>query len=677
MPRPNSKLPANAAPVEPVEIVPVGECACLVRLGAAIHPAVTARVLSLFAALDAAPPPGVVDLVPAYASLLVRFDPLATSAAALRAALDDALALAALGMGRSRARQRVVRIPVAYGGAAGPDLEEVARLVGVAPVEVIRRHASASYTVAFLGFLAGFPYLSGLPPELAVPRLASPRTSVPEGSVALAERQAGIYSVASPGGWRVVGRTPLRLFDAQRDPPALLRPGDHVRFVPLPPIAGDTAPALRWGRRTTAASGAHDGAARRSPGASADASPYAALGAGTGAGFVRAQRAARPGLARPPRVRSTKRHNTAASDAGDERGIPWLRVIRPGPLTSVQDLGRYGYARFGVAAGGAADADALRLGNLLLGNRDGAAGLEITLGGAAFTILAPCAVALTGADCTARADGRPMRMGVVIALHPGQTLQIDTARAGLRVYLCVAGGVAVPTILGSRATDLRAGFGGLDGRPLRAGDVLARGEATLSLALLAGRRLPPDHVRRQPAAGVRTLRVLRGAQPATLHHLLAGSYMVDPRSDRMGVRLIWDGWQECGVSNGERPVGGQVLSQGVPPAAVQLPPDGQPILLLADAQTTGGYLIPAVVIAGDHWRVAQLRPGERVRFALTTEEEAVAALGARQRWLERTAQSLASGTRTPKLPLLMRGFAEWSDAADTAMGGGDGEDATT
>jgi KipI family sensor histidine kinase inhibitor len=630
---------ATTPPGESVEIVPLGECACLVRLSATSDEATSARVLALFAALDAAPPPGVVDLIPAYASLLVRFDPLATTPAAIAGTLRAALAQLAPPTASSLPRRRLVRVPVIYGGADGPDLEEVARLAGLSAEEVIRRHASATYTVAFLGFLAGFPYLSGLPVELAAPRLASPRTRVPAGSVAIAERQAGIYPVASPGGWRVIGRTALRLFAADRDPPALLRPGDRVRFVPLTgtvegaPVATQRmAPHLGRGDRDTSLGG--------------------------------------PAPARQHRTGHIST-SAAAVDA-----MPWLRVVRPGPLTTVQDLGRSGYARYGVSVCGAADSDALRCGNLLLGNLEGAAALEITLGGAAFAALSACAVALTGAECEAHVDGRPLRLGNAAVLLPGQTVEIGVARAGLRAYLCVAGGVAVPMVLGSRATDLRAGFGGLDGRALRAGDVLACGEAALPPGLLAGRRLPPDPARLLPDDGVWTLRVLAGAHSSALEGLFAGTYTVDPRSDRMGVRLVW---QAAGTRRSARLVGDQVLSHGVPPGAVQVPPDGQPILLLADAQTTGGYQIQAVVIAADRSRVAQLRLGEHVRFTLSTEEGAVAALRARRRWLEGVARMLTSettGQGAPDRALLMRGFAEWSDAADATMAAGDGGDMT-
>lgn len=211
-----------------MRILPAGDRSLLVSFGSEISPEAHRRVMRLFAGL--AGTPGVVNLHPAYASLLVDFDPLRTNAAEmeralLRAAenLDDVPLPA----------PRTVEVPVRYGGAEGPDLEEVARLAGRTPEEVIALHSGAEYTVYFLGFSPGFPYLGGMPEAIAAPRLPVPRRRVPAGSVAIGGLQTGIYPVASPGGWRIIGRTPLELFRADREPPALLAMGDRVRFIAL------------------------------------------------------------------------------------------------------------------------------------------------------------------------------------------------------------------------------------------------------------------------------------------------------------------------------------------------------------------------------------------------------------------------------------------------------------
>lgn len=207
-----------------------GDALVLVELEATIAPDVNARAVALSQALQAARVAGVRDVVPAYASVGVHVDPLRVDVAALEAAVVRAWNHPlADGPGG-----RVVDIPVCYGGTFGPDLDEVATFAGCQPGEVIARHTAGRYRVYMLGFLPGFAYLGGVDASIAMPRRAAPRTAVPAGSVGIAGGQTGVYPCESPGGWRLVGRTPLRMFDAGREAPALLAPGDIVRFVDVP-----------------------------------------------------------------------------------------------------------------------------------------------------------------------------------------------------------------------------------------------------------------------------------------------------------------------------------------------------------------------------------------------------------------------------------------------------------
>jgi len=215
------------------DIEALADDAWLLRLGDRIDPELNAAVHAMAARLRALEPPWLRDVVPAFASLAVFFDADEDPArvhAKLLALLDDepgashAQATAAAGD---------VEIPVLYGGEYGPDLESSAAELGLSPQALIERHAAGDYTVAMIGFAPGFPYLSGLDPALALPRLATPRASVAAGSVAIGGAQTGIYPRESPGGWRVIGRTPWMLFDPRREPPARLHPGDRVRFVAI------------------------------------------------------------------------------------------------------------------------------------------------------------------------------------------------------------------------------------------------------------------------------------------------------------------------------------------------------------------------------------------------------------------------------------------------------------
>lgn len=209
---------------------PLGERALLVEFGEVIDAATHARVRSALAALTIPPIAGVTDVVPAYTSIALHVGASAIGLSDLEAVVRDRLTTM---RGGEAAPGRIVEVPVTYGGTEGPDLDEVAAHAGLTPAQVVTLHASVLYEVYMVGFSPGFPYLAGLPDQLAMPRRSSPRTHVPAGTVAIGGRQTGIYPLASPGGWRLIGRTTLTLFDARRDPPTLLHLGDRVRFVPL------------------------------------------------------------------------------------------------------------------------------------------------------------------------------------------------------------------------------------------------------------------------------------------------------------------------------------------------------------------------------------------------------------------------------------------------------------
>jgi inhibitor of KinA len=220
-----------------VEIRPASDRSLLVSFGEAISLDLHRQVLQFLRAFETVPP-GILNLHPAFASVLIDFDPRRWTHSAVEDLVSKRLALPE----STRATEaRTIEIPVRYGGEFGPDLEDVARHTGLAPAEVIRLHSGGSYLVYFLGFSPGFPYLGGMPPELATPRLAAPRKRVPAGSVCIGGSQTGVYPVESPGGWRIIGRTALRLFDPQAVPPALLRAGDSVRFIPQAPLSTQSA----------------------------------------------------------------------------------------------------------------------------------------------------------------------------------------------------------------------------------------------------------------------------------------------------------------------------------------------------------------------------------------------------------------------------------------------------
>ena len=214
----------------PVRLLPAGDSALVVEYGDRIDPVLNRQVRELFLALEHAAVPGVVDLVPTYRSLLVCYDPLTLSLDDLR---ERVLDLDARRGELTLAPPRVIDIPTLYGGDFGPDLGFVARHNGLTEQEVVEIHAGTEYLVYMMGFSPGFPYLGGMSERIATPRLKTPRTAIPAGSVGIAQQQTGIYPVESPGGWQLIGRTPVRLFDPARRPPVLVEAGDYLRFVPI------------------------------------------------------------------------------------------------------------------------------------------------------------------------------------------------------------------------------------------------------------------------------------------------------------------------------------------------------------------------------------------------------------------------------------------------------------
>lgn len=526
----------------------------------------------LAAAIGEARLPGVVEVVPGAATVLVLTEPGAVDLDGLATRIA-ALPLAAPASGT----EPVVEIPVRYDG---PDLADVARLAGLSVDEVITAHAGALYTVGWLGFCPGFGYLTGLDQRLSgVTRLPTPRVTVPAGSVAIAAGLAAIYPSASPGGWRLLGRTSLRLWDTDRDPAALLAPGRHVKFVASDlPIASDPLAGHAAGE------------------------PHPA-----------------PAPGRP--------------------AAPCLEVIKPGPLATVQDLGRRGLGAIGVPPSGAADPVSLIAANRLVGNPDAAAGLELTLGHAAFRCHGDLAIAVCGAPTTVTVDSgagggrQPVGFGSRIEAADGSVIGVAGPATGLRCYVAVAGGISVLAVLGSRSSDLLSGLGC---SPLQPGAILPIGSANVrpvppsASNPISDNRISDNRVsdsRFDPVMGVgnvpRTgtqiaprgevaeLRVMAGPrldwfEADSLDRLCSGVYIVTAASNRTGLRL--DGEPMRRSSDAELP------SEGMVTGSLQVPPDGRPILLLADHPTVGGYPVIAVVVSADIGLAAQLRPGDRLRF---------------------------------------------------------------
>ena len=514
--------------------------------------------MALHHSLEAADLPGVTELIPAARTVLLSFDPARTSA--------EILAEAVRGLGHTESvsdTAREVTIEVRYDGE---DLAEVADLLSVSPAEVVKRHQAATWQVAFAGFAPGFGYLAGDDELFNVPRRSSPRTRVPVGSVALAGEFTGVYPRSSPGGWQLIGRTDAKLWDLDRQPPALFVPGTIVKFVEAEREVVDVA-----------ANGSAAGAAAGSTSDSTADSAEAASGTDV----------------------------AASADAPHS-----LEVLRPGLQLLVQDLGRPGFASMGVSAAGAADRSALTAANRLVGNAETAAGLESFGGGVLLRSTGDGVAAVTGPTGTitvTAADGTVLtpRLGEAFALSDGDELELGPAERGVRRYLAVRGGIDVETALGSSSADTLAGLGPaavvkgttlgvhdprtaphlVDPAPARPRDLPQAGE-TVEMTVTLGPR--EDWF---TDAGVETL--------------LSQVWTVTHESDRVGLRL-------SGEVPLERARTGELPSEGAVTGALQVPPNGQPVLFGPDHPLTGGY--PIIASVDDLDLAAQLPPGVKLRF---------------------------------------------------------------
>lgn len=312
-----------------------------------------------------------------------------------------------------------------------------------------------------------------------------------------------------------------------------------------------------------------------------------------------------------------------------------IEVLTTGLPNTVQDLGRPGRLALGISHGGAMDKTALAVANLMLGNEATAAGIEVALYPFRLRAHVDTAVAVTGADCRVTVADRRYPPWWAMPIRAGETLVVEAPRAGARSYVALTGGIDVPLVAGARATDVKGGFGGLEGRGLSRGDRLRLNPAQ---PLLPAGGIGAAVEERRPAPGDATeLRVLPAAEfdvftPQAQAAFTGTEWLVTNDANRMGYRLAGE------TLSLASPL--ELLSHGIVPGTVQVPPAGQPIIQLAEANTCGGYPKIATVIEADLWRLAQAPVGTRLRFSFVSSQEATEALGARCRWLDSFAATL-------------------------------------
>ncbi len=527
--------------------------------------------------------PEIIEIVPTYCAVSIYFDEKSASPELIRKVAlevlekmdDKKVSGARAGEGDLPEGGRIISIPVCYEDQEfAPDLEKVCAHAKMTKEDVIRLHSASEYLIYMMGFLPGFPYLGGMDERLNTPRLESPRTKIPAGSLAIGGAQTGLYPVESPGGWNIIGRTPLKLFDLSRNPQFLYRAGDKIRFVPVSRQEFDSFDEESWLKKQLGA-----------PASNAAS------------------------------VTAPCKKETFACGGG-------IKILEAGLLTTVQDSGTRGFQKYGISQSGAMDMTSFRLANRLCGNDQNAACLETTLSGPTFTFVNECDFALTGAVFEAASlDGQHIEMNKKYHVAAGSKLSCGFASKGLRSYIAFSGGILVPEFFESRSTNLKSKSGGYYGRKLQAGDQLALGYKK------EGRALGQEAEKTEEAAleaevtvfpgEILTLKCQKSSQTdffdeECLKRFTSLVYTIAPQSDRMGIRFTGESLN-CGKTD--------IISDAIPLGAVQITSAGLPVVMTSDRQTTGGYAKIACVKKESMCRLAQALPGTKVRFNLEEKDD--------------------------------------------------------
>jgi KipI family sensor histidine kinase inhibitor len=555
------------------KIYSLSESAVTIELGNSIDETTHRYVMALNEAIQQKSFEGFIETVPAYITVTVYYNPAivykkirSTPLGFVKKYIENLIIDLSL---PDKGKTETIIISVCYEEEFAQDLSFIANEKNISREEVIRMHSSAVYKVYMIGFSPGFPYMGIVNDAIAVPRKTTPRAMVEAGSVGIAGKQTGIYSFNTPGGWQIIGRTPLKLFDTEREISSLLKAGDTIQFQQI-----------------------------------------------SSEEFYQQQQ-----------LPSVKNHETKNSEdiGGEIKAI----IKKPGIATTVQDAGRFGFQSQGVVTGGAMDLFAYRTGNLLVGNNQDAAAIEITFANTEIVFEQDALIAVCGRGADLFINGEPAPVWKTIAIKKGASLFFKNNNEGAKMYLSIAGGWDVKKIMNSSSTYLPANFGGYNGRTLQQGDLLKANTklSEVSLQIISSIQSGKNFIAALWSIqlpdffnyNVKIIRVLKGPEQdwfkdSSIENFYSSSFIVSNAADRMGYRL-----------NGSmimKKESKELLSTAVTKGTLQVTPDGNMILLMSDCQTTGGYPRIAQVAAADLNICAQLKPGDSITFKEISFEEA-------------------------------------------------------
>ena len=556
----------------------------------------------------------IVEIIPAARTLLVTFDPLLAD----ETTLETKIAGLKLEKGQQKSG-KLVEIPVVYDGE---DLDDVAALLKIDREEVIRRHTESHYQVAFCGFAPGFAYLTGGDPLFNVPRRASPRKSIPAGSVALAGKFGGVYPQPSPGGWQLIGRTDVKMFDLDRDPPSLLKPGDRVHFVDVTKeysthSKGTTSfslsPNEKAGKSVPDRSGSKalkNGAATKAieQNEKADLTKTGDETEASGIGKTIE-------IETVPAIGKTGNHDDSGILTREKtlapQGNTVFKLLTTLMPVTFQDRGRLFQSSQGLSPSGALDQKAMANANRLVGNSLEQPVLEFTYGNARIKALQPSVIAFTGANLpitikSAKGTVFVFEKNTPLSIDEGDEIILGQPLAGFRSYMALRGGFKVEPVLKSASFDSLSNLGP---KPLSAGDnIFIANDSPLRPVLLS-----LDDPYFLPEAGDQVvLDVVMGPRTDwfTEHSIamfLEKPWQVTAASNRIGIRLQSDARLERSRSD-------ELPSEGTVTGAIEVPANGEPVLFLRDRPVTGGYPVIANLVEDQIDLAAQIPIGAFIKF---------------------------------------------------------------